>query len=256
MDGVPTASRTAAMLSPYVPDESGTVTRGFVHVAEEILTRDMIELDKRGITVKIHTAGDWSVQIALNAIAGARKANGRSGLRHELSHAGYVSPADMERFTELNAVADVSPILWHPSPVIGSVIAAVGERGNEYWPIRSFLDNGSHVAAGSDWPSVTPTPSPWPGIEAFVSRADPFGVTPGTLWNEQAITLEEAIEIYTMGGARALRLQDSTGSITLGKSADIIVLDRNLFKIPISEVGDTQVLMTFFEGQLVYEKTQ
>jgi len=88
----------------------------------------------------------------------------------------------------------------------------------------------------------------------LVSRKDPREQTPGTLWPEQAITLAEAIEIYTIHGARALRLDDRTGSIETGKLADLIVLDRNIFEIAIEDVGDTQIYQTYFEGNLVYEQ--
>lgn len=254
MDGVPTASRTAAMLAPYTPDAHGHAGDGVLHVPQEQLSADLIELDRRGFTVKIHTAGDRSVRVALNAIAAAREANGNSGLRHELAHAGYVDGADMKRFVTLNAVADVSPVIWHPSPIITSVINAVGRpRGEHYWPIRQFLDDGTEVAAGSDWPSAVTSPTPWAGIEAFVTRRDPYGETAGALWPEQAITLEEAIRIYTLNGARALKLDHKTGSVQVGKSADLIVLDRNLFDTPIEAVGDVKVLTTIFEGRVVYE---
>ena len=93
-----------------------------------------------------------------------------------------------------------------------------------------------------------------PGVEAFVTRRDPRGDAEGALWPEQAITLEEAIEIYTMHGARAMKMEDRTGSIEAGKLADFIVLERNIFDIPIDEVADTKVQQTYFEGRLVYEK--
>jgi len=253
MDGVPTASRTAAMLAPYLPDDHGHVTSGSLHLSQDLLNQDLAELDRRGFTVKMHTAGDRSVRVALNAIEATRKANGPSGLRHELAHAGYVDEADMMRFTTLNAVADVSPVLWHPSPIITSVVNAVGPRGEKYWPIRSFLDNGSMVAAGSDWPAAVPTMSPWVGVEAFVTRRDPYGKAEGQLWPEQAIQLAEAIRIYTLNGAKALKIDDKTGTIRVGKNADLIVLDRNLFEAPIDDVGDTKVLITMFEGRIVQD---
>ena len=253
LDGVPTPARTAAMLDPYLADEThGDLFTGNLHVEPPALAQDLITLDAMGLTVKMHAAGDRSVRVGLDAIEAAREANGSSGLRHELAHAGFIHPDDVPRFEALNAVADISPILWHPSPIIQAIVSALGHRGELYFPVRDLLDSGARIAAGTDWPAVSPSANPWPGIEALVSRRDPTGQTQGELWAEQAITLEEALRIYTINGARALRLDEMTGSIEAGKSADLIVLDRKLFEIPVDDVGETEILMTFFEGQLVF----
>ena len=255
LDGVPTPARTAAMIHPYVADEQhGSDYTGPLHIDTDTLAPDLIELDKRGYTVKIHTAGDRSVRVALDAIEITREATGNTDKRHELAHAGYIDDADLPRFAALNAVADFSPVIWHPSPIIDAVIMALGEeRGERYWPVRDLLDSGAPVLAGSDWPSAVPDANPWVGIEAFVTRQDPRGDTPGALWPEQAITLEEAIKIYTLHGAKAMRLENEIGSIETGKTADLIVLEKNLFDVPIDQVGETQVMQTWFGGRLVYD---
>ena len=208
-------------------------------------------LDKAG-GLTLDVAGDASVHAALDAIAAARKANGNSHLHHELAHAGYIELSDIPRFAQLDAVPDFSPIIWFPSPIIASIEHAIGPSAKHYWPTRSLLDAGAVIASGSDWPAAVPDENPWMGIEALVTRKDPRGVTPGQLWPEQAIKLDEALKIYTLNGARALKLEKHTGSIEAGKSAQIIVLDRNLFKIPADDIGDTKVQMTYFEGKLVY----
>ncbi|NHN38180.1 amidohydrolase [Pseudomaricurvus alcaniphilus] len=258
MDGVPTASRTAAMLHPYAHAEEhshGNPVDGMLHLQPNLLTEDLIELDKRGYTVKIHTAGDRSVRVALDAIAAARLANGDSGQRHELAHAGYIDPVDLPRFAELQAVADLSPYLWHPSPIIASIIDAVGSpRGEHYWPIKSLLQAQAPILAGSDWPAAVETIDPWLGIEAMVTRADPEGKHTGTLWEAQSISLEDAVEIYTTRGAAALGRGNITGSIEVGKSADLIVLNHNLFAIEPQAISQTEVQMTLFEGTVVYRK--
>lgn len=253
LDGVPTPARTAGMLDAYLPDDvHGDHFTGNLHVGPEALTNDLIALDAKGFTVKMHAAGDGSVREGLDAIEATRKANGDSGLRHELGHAGYIAPVDIPRFAALNAVADISPVLWYPSPIIDAIISALGPRGEKYFPVRDLLDSGALVVAGTDWPAVAPNANPWVGIESLVSRRDPYGRREGQLWPEQAVTLEEAIRIYTLNGARALRLDDVTGSIEVGKSADFIVLDRNLFEVPIDDVSETEVVMTFFEGRSIY----
>ena len=255
LDGVPTVSRTAAMLAPYVPEHEGAEDNfGALHLSPEELAKGLTELDAAGFTVKIHAAGDRAIRVALDAIEVVRKTNGDSGLRHELAHAEFIDPADIPRFAELNVVADFSPYIWFPSPIVDSIVRAVGERGQFSWPARDLLDSKAPMLAGSDWPSAVPDMNPWTGFEALISRADPLGRHPGTVWQEQAITLEETIEIYTMSGAQALGIADKTGSLEPGKLADLIVLNHNLFEIPVEEISDTSVEMTFFEGKLVYQK--
>ncbi len=254
LDGVPTAARTAAMLSPYTASEAGGERhRGPLHIEPELLTKDLVALDAAGFTVKIHTAGDRSVRVTLDAIEQARQQNGRSGLRHELAHAGYVDPADLARFAELNAIPDFCPYIWFPSPIMDSVLTAVGERGEFYWPTRTLLQAGAEIAAGSDWPAAVPSLNPWPGMEALITRADPFTDGNETLWANEAVGIEEALKIFTINGAKALRAESRTGSVTVGKSADFIVLNHNLLSIDPRQISDTRVQMTYFAGQKVYE---
>ncbi|MCB1728941.1 MAG: amidohydrolase [Halieaceae bacterium] len=256
LDGVPTASRTAAVLEPYVPlHKDDPPNYGSMHLDPQRLADAVTELDRRGFTVKIHAAGDRSARAALDAIQQARKKNGDSGLRHEIAHAEFISEQDIPRFASLNAVADFSPYIWFPSPITDSIVDAVGEKGNYFWPARALLDSGAPMLVGSDWPSAVPDMNPWTGMEALVTRGDPQGQYPGTLWKEQAISLAEALELFTLSGARALKLEQQTGSLQPGKSADFIVLQDNLFEIPVERISDTRVQMTFFEGELVYSDT-
>ena len=252
VDGIP-PTRTAAMLDPYLPDpKHGAGFKGELQHSQADLDAALIRLDGLGLTVKMHATGDGALRAGLDAIAAARKANGSSYLRHEIAHAELASPADIPRFKSLDAVAELSPILWYPSPLVEVMATVIGrERADRFWPIKSMRDTGVQMVSGSDWPSVVPSPSPWPGIEAMVTRRDPEGVAPGALAPDQAIGLADAIAIYTRNGATALRLEAETGSIEPGKSADLIVLDRNLFEIPPAQISDTQVLETVFEGRVV-----
>lgn len=259
MDGVPSASRTAAMLADYMPAYEGAPTHnGKQHYTQEQLSRLIVQLDKLGLTAKVHTAGDRSVRVTLNAIEAARQANGNSGLRHELAHAGYIDEADIPRFAELDAVAEISPYIWFPSVKVDSIIRAVGEeRGQRYWPVRDLLQAGAQVVAGSDWPAgALSSMNPWVGLEAMISRANPWGIRQDRLWEEQAITLEQALDIYTRSGAKGLFLEQDSGSIEAGKLADIIVLEHNLFEIPVEMISDTQVSLTLFEGRIVYSSSR
>ena len=253
LDGIP-PTRTAAFLEPYLPDASHKAgDTGKLNYLPEELAQDVTALDGQGLTIKIHATGDRSVRVALDAFAAARAASGRKDLRHEIAHAEAISDADLPRFAELNVTAEMSPILWYPSPLVFAMDAVLGpERVQKWWPIRSLLESGARVTYGSDWPSVVPSPAPWPGIEAMVTRADPYGVHPGTQGQDQAIDLAQAIRIFTLAGAESMYLETESGSLAQGKHADFIVLDRNLFEIPPDQIGEARVLLTVFEGREVY----
>lgn len=255
LDGIPVAY-TSALLDPYVSDEThGADFRGELMFAPDELAADVTALDAMGLTVKIHATGDRSARVALDAIEAARRANGGSGLIHEVSHAQLIHPDDLPRFERLNAAAEMCPILWYPGPSDAARVATLGpERAERMWPVKSLLETGALVFYGSDWPAVVPNASPWPGLEAMVTLKNPYGNYPGVRWPEQAIDLATAIRIFTRNGAIAGKSGDKTGSIEVGKAADFIVLDRNLFEIPIEDVSDVRVLMTVVDGNVVFRR--
>lgn len=255
LDGVP-VTRTSAMLEPYLSDEThGDDFRGKMMFQQEELNADVAWLDANGLTIKIHATGDRSARAALDAIQFARKQNGNSGLMHEVSHAQFIHRDDLPRFRELDVAAEMCPILWYPTVSDAARAAVLGEyRAARMWPIKSLLDSGALVFYGSDWPAVVRDPNPWPGIEAMVTRQNPYGELPGTQWGEQAISLADAIRIVTINGAAAGKNSHSTGSIEPGKAADFVVLDRNIFEVPIDEVSDVQVVLTVVNGSAVYQE--
>lgn len=255
LDGVPTSSRSAAMTTPYAPDPNhphAGENKGMLHLSGEDFYKEVAEMDRRGFTIKIHAAGDRSVHEALEAYAYARKVNGNKNKMHEIAHAGYIIDDDLARFSALNVSPDISPYLWFPSPIIDNIVSVLGERGLHYWPNKTLLNLGSTITAGSDWPSVSPTISPWPGIEATITRKHPSGKADGVLWPEERLTLEETLRIFTINGAKALLIEDQAGSLEVGKNANIIVLKDNLFDIPAEQIGETTILQTWYKGKKVY----
>jgi predicted amidohydrolase YtcJ len=259
LDGIP-PTRTAYLLEPYVATTGFDAEfRGNPLHDSATLAKDVTDFDAAGLTVKMHAVGDGAARQGLDAIEAAREANGSSGLRHEISHAGMIHPDDIDRFAELDAIPEMAPILWYPVPGLAAAQAsAVGkERAEHTFPIRSLVEAGAQPAYGSDWPAVVPTPNPWPGVEAMVTRRNPYPDSPqDAKWEEQAVDLATAIRIFTLNGARALKLEDIAGSIEVGKSADLIVLDQNVFEIPASDVGNTRVITTILEGRNVYDLPQ
>lgn len=252
LDGVPTA-RTAAMLEPYLPDAAhGCCFRGGATLTVPQLARVLSDCEQRGLAVKIHCAGDAAVRIALDAVDVLRSFNG-PGLMHHVAHASFIDPAEVPRFAALNVVADLSPMLWFPGVIVDAIRSTVpGARVDRFWPIRDLHESGALIAGGSDWP-VVPDPNPWPGIQGMVTRRDPTGRFPGALWPEQALPLAEVLRAYTINSARAMRLGETTGSLEVGKSADLVCLDRHLFEVPTDQLAATRVLATWFEGRVVHE---
>jgi predicted amidohydrolase YtcJ len=252
MDGVPPA-RTAEMIEPYVADQFfGCCFRGTSKLTVPELARLISGYEKQGMGVKIHCAGDGALRSTLDAIDVVRSFNG-SGPMHHIAHASFIDPADIPRFKQLNVVADLSPIIWYPGPIVAAIRQVVKkERAERFWPNRDLLNAGALMAAGSDWP-VMPRPDPWLGIEGMVTRRDPGGVFPGSLWPEQSLDLATVLEIYTINPARASGLDAITGSLEVGKSADLAVLNQNLFQVPADDLADTQVVTTMFEGRVVHE---
>jgi predicted amidohydrolase YtcJ len=256
LDGVPGA-RTAAFHEPYVEDPIlGCCFRGSTIVTVPDLIRWMGKCEKLGLGVKIHCAGDAAVSQALDAIDVVRSFNGPTKLVHHIAHASYIAPEDIARFAELGVAADLSPFLWYPTSFLEGHKQTMGEaRAQRFWPNKDLLAAGALLAGGSDWP-VMPNPDPWNGIEGLVTRRNPSGEFAGVaLWPEQALDVATALEIFTINSARAVGLANTVGSIEIGKSADLIVLDRNVLEIPADEIADTKVLTTYFEGRVVYERS-
>ena len=252
LDGIP-PTYTAALLEPYAPSVAhGADHRGKLMLSPEELAADVVNLDRQGLTVKMHATGDRSVRAALDAVEAARKANGDSGLIHEVSHAEIIHADDIPRFKQLNVAAEMCPILWYPIPGLDWELWLGKERA-KIWPVKTLIESGALVIYGSDWP-VVPTPNPWLGIEAMVTRSDPTGPGDAPDWPEQAVDLQTALRIFTINGAVANKAGDVSGSLQAGKDADFIVLDRNVFEVPITDVGQTQVLLSVIAGVAIVNK--
>jgi predicted amidohydrolase YtcJ len=255
LDGVP-GFKTAAFHEPYTPDLiRGCCFRGQTLMTVPDLIRWLGKCEKQGLSVKIHCAGDAAVTQALDAIDVVRSFNGPTQLTHQIAHASYIAPQDVQRFAALGVVADLSPIIWYPTFFLEGHKVAMGvERAERFWPNRDLSQAGALMSGGSDWP-VIPNPDPWNGVEGLITRRNPSGeFGDAALWPEQALDLPTVLEIYTINGARAMGLAGVTGSAEVGKSADLIVLDRNLFETAPQDLAETKVLTTYFEGRAVYER--
>ena len=256
LDGVPTDGHTAAMLEPYADavagrdDDAGR--KGLLLIRQSVLDAAVTRFDAMGLTVKFHAAGDAAVRAGLDAIAAARKANGFTGQMHNVGHCTFVAPADIARARAIGATFEVSPYLWGPSPINDAITAAVGEeRIRRVWPVREMLAAGALVIPGSDW-SVVPSVNPWIGIETLVTREAPGG-SARSFGKDEAISLKDAMDLFTANAARQARRGHLEGRIEPGMLADVIVVDQNPYDVPARRLHDTRVRMTFVGGETVYE---
>lgn len=253
LDSVPPI-QTAGFLGTYLPSpEHGCNYHGLVYNTTEELVDTLRLYREQGRHTKIHCAGDWSMRVAMDAFEVMRLEG--STQKYHIAHGQFVTPEDRQRMKLQNVVAEVSPFIWYPG-VIPSAIAAVlpEEIASKMQPNRNLLDLGVLVAGGSDW-SVSADPNPWQGIGGLVTRQDPTGQFPGTLWAEQAVTVEEGIRIFSINGTKAAGLDDVVGPIEVGKAANFIFIDRDPFKVDTTEIGSTKVLSTYVAGEEVYSSS-
>lgn len=251
LDGVPPA-RTACFLHPYLPDaEHGADFVGTTTMTPDELYGWLRLVAERGLGAKVHCTGDASARLMLDTVERLR-GEGFTDTAFQIAHGQYLEDADVARMAALHVTADISPFIWFPGVIPEALAAVLGdERAARLQPNRALLDAGAVVAGGSDWP-VSESPNPFEGMQGLVTRADPLKRAPGVLWAEQAITAEEALEAFTIGAARAMGLGDETGSLTVGKSADFVILDRDPIAGAADGIIDTGIRETWFAGRRVF----
>jgi len=252
---------TAATLTPYLdPHGHPTENRGISFVDPEILKDAVTRLDALGFQAHFHALGDRAVREALDSIEAALIANGPSDNRHHLAHIQIVHPDDIARFGRLGAVANGQP-LWaaHEGQMDNLTIPFIGpERTSWQYPFGSLVRAGAVLAFGSDWSVSSPNPL-WE-MQVAVERRAPVEVTETLdediaeiFLPDERVDLATAIGAFTMGAAYVNHLDDVTGSIEVGKYADIAVIDQNLFQIPSAEIWKARVELTFVEGECVFD---
>ena len=248
LDGVIEA-HTAAMLEPYANDP----TSGQLYFSPEKYKEGVMELDRLGYQIFTHAIGDRAIRLALDAYEEANKANGHSDARDKIEHIEDPSAQDIPRFGKLGVIASMQPLHATPNRDILDVWAVnVGpERAQRAWPWHDILAGGAHLSFGSDWPVVTL--NPWPGVQILLTRQTPEGTPAGGWHPNESLTLPQAIEGYTMGGAFAARRDKTEGSLEAGKLADLIIISQDLFKVEPNQIGKTQVMMTMVGGKVVYQ---
>ncbi len=253
---------TASMLEPYLDAEGhATDNHGLSYVDPQELPQIVTRLDSEGFQVHFHVIGDKAVRDALDAIEAARVENGPNDNRHHLAHIQVVHPDDVPRFRRLGVTATGQP-LWaaHDPQMTELTLPFIGpERATWQYPFGSLTRSGAVLAFGSDWP--VSTPDVLQEIHVAVNRTVPPGYLYGghderedePLLPDERITLAQAIRAFTMGSAYVNHLDDVTGSIEVGKFADLVVLSQNLFAVDPGEISRVEVVLTLIDGVPVYE---
>lgn len=211
--------------------------------------------DKEKFQLHVHTIGDGAIHATLNGIEHAKAVNGDWDSRHQLAHLQVVDPPDIPRFKELGVLANFQTFWAQPSPDYDKFVEdMIGpERSQWIYPIGEFKRQGVTCMLSSDW-GVT-TFDPFHIMQCAVTRQAIDGPRDSPAHTPQhQITIEEAVRGYTIDAAYAAWRDDVTGSLSVGKYADLIILDQDIFEIPPQKISSTKVLLTMVEGEVVYRE--
>jgi predicted amidohydrolase YtcJ len=251
IDGVST-THTALMLEDYT-DAPGN--KGAKLYDYEAMGRAVPEAHKRGLSVRFHSCGDRSCRYALDFYEDAIRKYGKNECRHTIEHCELVDPSDMPRFSELGVIPSVQPEHVAISQKFADdpyFIVMGDERANRTWPLKTLLETAGLLAIGSDCPVVDNNPflAIYRGVTRLFNDGEPKGG-----WNPaQKLTLAEVLKGYTWGSAYSVHREHELGSLKEGNFADVVVIDRDLFGVPESELIDGKVDITLFDGKVIYER--
>ena len=237
--------QTAAVLDPF----KNSLKRGELLIDPAGFGKLVVAAERRDWIVHVHAVGDRAVREALNGFEQARRLN-PAPVPHSISHLQLVNPKEFPRFRQLGVIASMQ-LLWataesYTEELVKPYVSAAAYQYQ--YPARSLHQAGATIAGASDWP--VSSPNPWNAIAQASTRKGPLGV----LNRAESIDRESMFQAYTLNAAKALRLDSQIGSLAPGKQADLIVLDRDVFKVSDEELFDTRVLRTYFAGQLVHDE--
>jgi predicted amidohydrolase YtcJ len=259
MDGI-LETYTASMLEPYHGIGHAHAHPTGLRFIDARAVRDyVVALDRDGFQVHFHVIGDRAVRDALDAVQAARDANGFGG-RHHLAHLQVVDPADVARFAALRVVANAQPLWACNTPqVVELTNPFLGEeRAGGQYPWRTLVDAGARLAMGSDWPISTPDVLEQLYV-AVTRKVPPSERTPGwglddtPFFPQQCLTAAEAVQAFTVGSAYVNGRDEVSGTIEVGKEADLVAVDTDLFTCDPEAIPAATVLLTVAGGRIVHE---
>jgi hypothetical protein len=241
-------STTALMFEPY---RDAPKTRGLFVTPEDSLRKWIGAADSAGLQVAVHAIGDRANALLLDIYDSVAKLHGQRDRRFRIEHAQHLRPQDLARFAVLGVIPSMQP--YHEADDGRWAAKRIGpELIKGTYAFRSLLESGARLAFGSDW-TVAPL-DPLLGIQAAVTRQTLDGRNPNGWVPEQKISLEEALRCYTVNNAYAVFAEARRGALKPGYLADVVILDRDLRRIPPATVGQAKVLATIVGGKVVYKR--
>jgi predicted amidohydrolase YtcJ len=245
MDGVIEAY-TGLLIKPYDDNPS---TNGDSNYSVEHFNRMVVEADRLGLQISVHSIGDLGVRRVLDAYELAQKTNGKRDSRHRIEHIEVIHPDDVARFAELGVIASMQPL--HAPPRVDNGDVWQWRVGRQRWPYSfawsTLRKAGAVLAFGSDWPVVTQ--NPWMGVHNALNRIPWEAGMP-----DHRQSLSDTLLSYTRLGAYTEFQEDQKGQLKPGYLADIVLLSEDIFKTPAEKIKDIQPILTMMDGQIVYEK--
>ncbi len=243
--------RTAAMFEDYQGEPGNS---GFTVFTEEQVAAMMIEAAAGDMDVHVHALGERAVHETLNAIEVAREAQPDSATRYTICHIQVVTDQDLDRFAELDVIAQSTP-LWASYDVYGEQFVSE-DQFSRYWRFRSLADRGVRLTFGSDFPASGAGAvgmSPVMQFEIGHTRQDPGDPdAPVQPRESERLSIDTLVRGYTLDAAYQLHMEDRIGSLEVGKKADIVILDQNIFEVDPYTIHKTGVVMTLLDGEVVY----
>jgi predicted amidohydrolase YtcJ len=248
VDGV-IETGTAALLAPYVGSESA----GPLLFTAEQINALAIAADKEGLQLHAHAIGDRAVRTTLDAYEAAQKANGVRDSRHHITHVELVDPADVPRFKTLGAIANIQALWAYPETYIVDLTEPVlgPERSQWLYPFGAIHAAGGTIAGASDW-SVS-SMNPLEAIQIGVTRQDPADPNGRVLTPQHRLSVMDMVRAYTVNGAFAAFDEGNSGTLTVGKRGDVVVLDKDITAIAPTEISSGKVLLTLIDGASAHE---
>lgn len=271
IDGV-VQGKTAILIEPYSDSLPDAPFYGQKNWDQEKLNESVCYADKNGFQIHAHTIGDGAVQMMLNAFEYAEKQNGSlKEKRHSVTHLELVAEEDKKRMANMGIIAVINPYWYFRDLCYYTIYQEYlgSERADMQYPVRSLKEADVLLVSGSDYPVTLPV-NPFEGMQLGITRRAPktgsckmsYSAIPDAddpasydpLNPEESVSLEDMLRSYTINGAYAYFLDGETGSIEIGKSADMIIIDKNIFEIDPYTLRDVHVLETIFKGETVYSR--